>query len=213
MRVRERWKGLGLGSASPIELLAIMLARNPDDADANESLARKLLMRHQVEGLARLAPADLAEAGLDDAECRRLLAAVELGRRSALAAKPLPDRIDRPEDAFALFEDLAREPQEMFVAAFLDTKNGLISRRTIHVGTLQASLVGAREIFREAVRENAASVVIAHNHPSGDPEPSPEDIEVTRYLKEAGKLLDIPVVDHIVVGRSRSVSLAQRGHL
>jgi len=95
----------------------------------------------------------------------------------------------------------------------LDAKNQLIRRADVHIGTANSSLVGAREVFREAVKDGAVGIIVAHNHPSGDPTPSPEDVAVTRQLRDAGKLLDIPLLDHVIIGESRHVSLRRMGLL
>jgi DNA repair protein RadC len=95
----------------------------------------------------------------------------------------------------------------------LNSANGVIRKALIHIGTLTMSIVGPREIFREAVRDGASSIIVAHNHPSGDPSPSPEDIEITRILIDAGKLLDIPVLDHVIIGHRRYSSLNEMGFM
>jgi DNA repair protein RadC len=181
----------------------------------NEQAAGKLLKRAGLAGLADLSRSDLhSSVGLEDFEAHRVLAAIELGRKAAMAGKGATDTVSGPESAFRIFErHLDGAKQEHFCAAFLNTKGGVISVRTIHVGTLNMSLVGPREVFREAVRENAASILVSHNHPSGDPEPSPEDIRLTRRLAEVGDLLDIPLHDHIIIGTDKYVSLKDRGLL
>lgn len=204
-----------IGIASALDLLAVGLAREAGDTHANELGARKLFERYKMVGLHNLSKADLAEtAGLEDFEATRALAWLELGRRSAgVKDAEEPKRVDSPQFARSLFAELGGQTQEQFWAAFLNTKNQLLAKRMIHQGTLNASIVGAREVFREAVRENAASVIVAHNHPSGDPEPSPEDLAVTRKLAEVGEMLDIRVLDHVIIGKNKSVSLKERGVL
>lgn len=208
-RVRDQ----GLAAASPTDLLAIGIARRPQDLEIAERQARELLRRcGSIRAVLELSASSMkADFGLDEFDALRAMALIELGRRTGQATKPEPNRIDAPEDAFALVQDLRLEKREHFVALFLDAKNGVIRRATIHVGTLTMSLVGVREVFREGVREGASQLIVAHNHPSGDPTPSPEDIDVTQKLADAGKLLDIPLVDHIIVGERSWVSLRQRG--
>ena len=104
-------------------------------------------------------------------------------------------------------------PQEQFAAVYLSTKNQLIAVRTLTIGTLNASLAKAREVFRLAIQYNAAAVVLLHNHPSGDPEPSPEDIAVTHHIAKAGEIMEIPVLDHIIIGDGHFVSLCERGYI
>ena len=208
----DRFRALGSNAASPTDLLALALARRPEDASPNEPIARSLLVRMEsVRALTELSPVDLAEHGLDLFESSRFLATLELGRRAEKAGRGEVTSIDGPEDVYTLCGDLRQQKKEYFVAILLDTQNGVLRRATIHVGTLTASLVGAREVFREAVRDGASSIIVAHNHPSGDPSPSPEDVQVTRQLQMAGNVLDIPVLDHIVIGDRTFSSLKRMG--
>ncbi len=208
----DRFRAMGARGTSPTDLLALGLSRRTEDAEPNESLARTMLRREGgVRNLVELTPADLAAHGLDLFESARFLALLELGRRMGNAGRGAVASIDGPEDVFRLCDDLRHQKKEYFVAILLDTQSGVMRRATIHVGTLTASLVGAREVFREAVRDGASSIVVAHNHPSGDPTPSPEDVQVTRQLIMAGSLLDIPVLDHIVIGDTSFSSLKRMG--
>lgn len=207
----QRWQKLGLRGLTASDLLALIAATTPSEAEEKLALATRLLGARGINALADMAPADLAELGEKDPDvCLRILAAIELGRRTGASNKGVFQEIRKPKDVVAQFLYLADEPQEHFCALFLSTKNGIIGRRTIHIGTVNASLVGPREVFREAVRMGAAAVIVAHNHPSGDPEPSPEDLEVTRLLKSAGELMDIPLLDHVIIGHNRHVSLKER---
>jgi len=201
----------GFPAANMADLIAVMASRRPEDAETlfnpSATLAKRGLTR-----MLDLSPADFeALAGLTTFESNRLLAAIELGRRSAIAERGPRPSIQTPGDVIGLFEHIRTESKEHFCVAFLNTKNEVLSVKVMHVGTLDTSIVGAREIFRDAVREGAASIVVAHNHPSGDPTPSPQDVSVTQKLVEAGKLLDIDVLDHVVIGRERDVSLRERG--
>ncbi len=208
----DRFHALGANGTSPTDLLALGLARREEDCRPNEFVARDLLLRGgNVRSLTDLAPVDLAEFGLDRFEAARFLALLELGRRAEKAGRGQIDTIEGPEDVFALCADLRQQKKEYFVALLLDTQSGVLRRATIHVGTLTASLVGAREVFREAVRDGASSIIVAHNHPSGDPSPSPEDVQVTRQLQLAGNVLDIPVLDHVVIGDREFRSLKRMG--
>jgi len=195
------------------DLLAVAICRSEPDIEKAERQAALLMKRFPGGRLVDLAPADLREAGgLEGYEALRVLATLELGRRMAGAGKQVVDQILCPEEAFQTFSWLADEPKEHFCAAFLNSKGKLISVRTIHIGTLNMSLVGPREVFREAIRESAATIVLAHNHPSGDPEPSPEDISITRKLVNVGETLDIVVADHVIIGHDQKfVSLCERG--
>lgn len=118
-----------------------------------------------------------------------------------------------PEEAYALVADMGALRKEHFRALYLDARRRLLLSETVSIGTLTSSLMHPREVFHPAVSCCAAAVVVAHNHPSGDPEPSPEDLALTRRLRQAGEILGIEVLDHIVVGRARYVSLKQRGVL
>lgn len=204
----------GLLAASPADLLALGMSRTPEDLVSNEPLAVKFLRQYTLRQIGDVSPAELKDAaGLEDFESMRFLAAVELGRRSGTAGVG-----DRPEvlsdsDAYQHLKWMGEEKQERFVALLLDSKAHIIAVRTIHIGTVNMSVVGSREVFREAVRHNAVQILVAHNHPSGDPEPSPEDILVTKRLVEAGDLLDIPVLDHLIIGKETYVSLRKRGRM
>jgi DNA repair protein RadC len=210
-RVRRR----GYGSAFAPDLLAIGAARREEDIDSGEEAAKRFLLAGQrLQALSSLSADMLREHfGLDGFESGRVLALLELGRRVGIAGKGPVRTIMTAEDVAELLEHLTNSKQEHFVALLLDTRSNLIREAEIHVGTLNQSLVGPREVFREAIREGASSLVVAHNHPSGDPEPSLEDIEITRKLAEVGRLLDIPLVDHVILGDRRWTSLRTRGVL
>jgi DNA repair protein RadC len=153
---------------------------------------------------------DISEiTGLEGFEVLRAQALIEIGRRSAKTTRGEITTIESPEDAFELLQYLQGEKREHFVAILLDAKAQVMRVANIHIGTLTASIVGAREVFREAIRDGASSIIVAHNHPSGDPTPSPEDIEVTQKLFEIGEMLDIPVLDHIIIGERYALSLRE----
>jgi DNA repair protein RadC len=204
----------GLKAVSTADLMCMILSREERDIEANERAALEIVRRYPGSRLMDLSPAELhSVAGIEGFEGLRLLAAMELGRRVAGQGKQLVESISDQEEAYQVFRWLENETQEHFCAAFLNTKAAILSTKVIHIGTLNMSVVGARELFREAVRENAASVIVAHNHPSGDPTPSPEDVAITKKLAEVGELLDVPVLDHIIVGQGKFVSLHQLGVL
>lgn len=210
--VLARIQQLGLQSATLHDLVAMILSREEGDVGHYETAAADLVRRYPGKRLVDLGQSELHSiAGLEQFEGLRILAAIEIGRRAGQSRAQLVNEISSVEDAFRLFEWLAEEKQEHFCAAFLNTKGAVISTKVIHIGTLNMSLVGAREVFREAVRENAASVVVAHNHPSGDPTPSAEDLALTERLIEAGTVLDVKLLDHVIIGSKGNVSLMREG--
>lgn len=205
----------GVKAASIPDLLALGFSRREDDVDGAESASRRMLERFgSLRGLSQSAGSDLAAmTGLEGFEILRAQALMEIGRRSHLAGKGHLKTIETADDAMIHLDWMRYEMREHFVAILLDAKAHIMRTATVHVGTLTMSIVGLREVFREAIREGASSVIVAHNHPSGDPEPSPEDIAITKELVQAGKLLDIPVLDHVIIGERRAVSLRQRGYV
>lgn len=212
-RPRERQLRYGSSALSNRELLAILLGtgtRRYSVVDVAERL--------QAAGLHELAArphADLAaERGVGSVKAARILAALELGARVASqAGRPSP-ALRTPEDAARhLLPRYASRPVETFGLLALDVRHRLRKEAVISVGCLTSSLVHPREVFQEAVLARAAAIVLFHNHPSGDPEPSSEDMALTRRLVAAGTLMGIEVLDHLVLGAGRYVSLKQRGAL
>jgi len=174
--------------------------------------ARGLLRDGGLAGLAGLEAADLLPLGQGSAA--RLLAALELGRRIAAAWPPPGWRIRTPADlAEHLVPAMGHLEREELRSVLLNTKNVVTGMVTVYAGNLAGSPVRIGEVFRDAVRRQAASVVVVHNHPSGDPSPSAEDLRITRELAEAGRLLDIDLLDHLVIGHGRWVSLRALGAL
>jgi DNA repair protein RadC len=146
------------------------------------------------------------------AKAVQLKAALELGRRLLLTSPNDRPTVRSPGDAAALIMlDMAALEQEHMRVLLLDTRNRVIAITEVYKGSLNTSMIRVAELFRDAIRQNCAAVILAHNHPSGDPTPSPEDIAVTKQVVEAGKLLDIEVLDHLVIGQQRYVSLKERG--
>jgi DNA repair protein RadC len=154
----------------------------------------------------------MAEKGLGPAKVTQLKAALELGRRLLVESPGERPQVRSPADAANLvLSEMGLLEQEQLRVMLLDTKNRVLETKTIYVGSLNTSLIRVGELFREAVRANCASIIVLHNHPSGDPTPSPEDVAVTRQIVQAGQLLDVEVLDHLVIGRQRFVSLKERG--
>ena len=204
----------GHASASALDLLTLAISRTPKDLRGNEAAAQKLLNRFRLPQLHQLGRADLKEAaGLEAFESERMLAALALGRRCAMAGQGTSPKVSGDEDAVEYFRYLADAAEERFALLMLDAAGGVIGQRTLHIGTLMSTVVGVREVFREAVRSSAASIIVAHNHPSGSLEPSPADIAVTAKLREAGELLDIAVLDHLIIGAGGHFSMSREGYL
>jgi DNA repair protein RadC len=212
-RPRERLGRVGEGALSTAELLAIILRVGVGGESALD-LARRLLATYDgLPGLARASFAELrAERGLGNAKTAQLKAALELGRRMLLATPEDRFVVRSPSDvAQLLMAEMAHLEQEHFRVLYLDTRNRLLGSQTVYVGSLNASHIRVAEVFRDAVKRNCAAIIVTHNHPSGDPSPSPEDVEVTRQLVAAGNLLSIELLDHLVIGQQRFVSLRERG--
>jgi DNA repair protein RadC len=178
----------------------------------NPSQAETLLAKYGTwQSVARANAAELNSV-LTPGACARVVAAAELGRRLQAPDTERP-QISSPADAFYLLQPvLMHREQEYLYVLLLDVRNRVIGQPIeVYHGSLDTSLIRVGEVFREAVRTNAASIIVAHNHPSGDPSPSPEDVAVTRAVVEAGKLLDIACLDHLVLGQGKFVSLKERG--
>lgn len=214
-RPRERFEQNGPESLSNHELIAILL-RTGTKEESVLQLANRLLIH--FEGLRLLKDANLDEItaikGIGKAKAIQVLAAVEIGRRISNLAYNDRYVIRTPEDcANYVMNDMRFLSQEHFVCLYLNTKNQVLHKKTIFIGSLNASIVHPREVFKEALRRSAASVICIHNHPSGDPAPSREDIEVTKRLAESGKILGIELLDHVIIGENKFVSLKEKGYL
>jgi len=212
-RPRERLARLGPSALSTAELLAIVL-RTGVGGENVLAVASRLLARYGgIVGLARASLSELiSERGVGLAKAAQLQAALELGRRLVMAAPEERPQIRTPADvATLLMAELGHLEQEHFWVVLLDTRNRVLGSQVVYKGSLNQSQVRVAEVFREAVRRNCAAIIVAHNHPSGDPSPSPEDVAVTRDLVAAGRLLGVEVLDHLVIGQQRWVSLRERG--
>jgi DNA repair protein RadC len=178
-----------------------------------ETASRILADAESLAGLARMSVPELAEMPeVGPATAGAIRAALELGRRLMGESHGEAPQIRSPSDAAnLLLSEMQTLEQEHLVTVILNTRNRVLAVHTVYIGSLNTSVVRVGELFREAIRRNAAAILVAHNHPSGDPAPSPEDVAVTRQIVEAGKLMDIDVLDHLVIGRGRFVSLKERG--
>ena len=212
-RPRERLLVYGANALSNAELLAIILRVGAPDQNVI-LVAQALLSRFGgLTGIAKATTVELTETrGVGTAKVAQLKAALELGRRLLIESPDERTQIRSPADAANLvMSDMSLLEQEHLRIMLLDTKNRVLETRTVYQGSLNTSLIRVGELFREAIRANCASLIVLHNHPSGDPTPSPEDVAVTRQIVEAGKLLDVEVLDHLIIGRERFVSLKERG--
>jgi DNA repair protein RadC len=212
-RPRERLQYYGATSLSNAELLAILLRVGTPGENVIELSTRLLVQFGGLGGLVKASFSDLTGVkGLGTAKAAQLKAAIELGRRLIITSPDSRPQITSPLDAANLLMlEMGSLEQEHLRVLLLDTKNRVLSSPTVYVGNVNSSIIRVSEVFREAVRENATALIVAHNHPSGDPTPSPEDVRVTRNLVEAGSLLGIEVLDHLVIGRQQFVSLKERG--
>ena len=237
-RPRERMFTHGAASLSVVELLALLLGSGAGRGHSALALAQELViavsrsatqrsdvgaggihgMTHGVEpaaaliGLSQASPAELlALPGLGPSKAARVLAGLELGRRLG-QARVERETLGSPSDVYELLGDrMGHLDREHFVVLLLDTKNHLLGSELVSVGSLDASIVHPREVFKAAVRRSASGVILVHNHPSGDPSPSEADLRSTQRLEEAGRVLGIPVLDHVIIGDGRFVSLRQSG--
>ena len=212
-RPRERLQRYGARRLNNAELIAILLRSGMAGENAVSMGMRVLAEFEGLGGLARAGYAELCDLrGLNDAKTCEIMAALELGRRIASLAPEERAQIAGPEDAANLVSaEMSLLSQENLIVLLLNTRNQVVARRTIYIGTVNSSAVRPAEVLRPAVRENAPSVIVAHNHPSGDPTPSPEDIAVTRDLAASGKLLGIELLDHLVIGSGgRFTSLKEK---
>lgn len=212
-RPRERFYHMGGEALADAELLAIQLGTGAPGRSAVD-VAREMLVAYgSLAELSGRAVEELARIkGVGRAKAVRLAAAFELTRR--LRARVPAERtvLGSPAQVYAAFGPLMEElKREVFRVALLDAQNGLLRDLVVSEGTLSASLVHPREVFKPAILESAASVILLHNHPSGDPTPSREDVRLTRQLVECAALLDLRIHDHVIIGRGRFASLAEQG--
>ncbi|PFK30083.1 hypothetical protein COI93_22740 [Bacillus cereus] len=212
---RERLLVEGASNLSNRELLAVLL-RTGSKEESVLTLADRIL--YHFDGLRMLKDATIEEMtsihGVGIAKASQLISAFELGRRMVRLEYQNRYSIRSPEDcARYMMEEMRFLQQEHFVCLYLNTKNQVMHRQTVFIGSLNASIVHPREIFKEAFRRAAASIICLHNHPSGDPTPSREDIEVTKRLVDCGRIIGIEILDHIIIGDHKFVSLKEKGHI
>lgn len=214
-RPRERLERVGVENLSDVDLLSLLLRSGHRQASARV-LAERLGHRYPtLASLAEASPAELVRiSGIGRAQAASICAAIALGRRADALRLAPGEPITEAGQVYRHFHDrLAHLKQERFYVLLLDGKGRLMRDLRVSEGTLTASLVHPREVFRYALREAAASLILVHNHPSGDPTPSAEDEALTRRLRAAGELLGLKVLDHVVVGRGRWLSFVETGRL
>ena len=212
-RPRERLVHLGPQALAAAELLAILLRVGVPGENAVQVGQRLLKDFGGISGLQRAPLEELCnQRGIGEAKAAQIKAAIELGRRLALESPEERPAVNSPADAAALVAyEMSALEQEHLRVILLDTRNRVLEIVEVYKGSVNSSQIHVGEIFKAAIRGNAPALIVVHSHPSGDPTPSPDDVVVTRAIIQAGKLLDVDVLDHMVIGQGRWVSLKERG--
>jgi DNA repair protein RadC len=212
-RPRERLATLGAEALSNAELVAILLRTGVRSENSVQVGQRLLGTLGGIRGLQRTSFQDLVnQYGMGEAKAAQIKAAIELGRRLSLEAQVERKVINSPADAAALVQyEMSALEQEHLRVFLLSTRNHVLDIVEVYKGSVNSSQVRIGELFKPAIRRNAPAIIVAHNHPSGDPTPSPDDVAVTRAMVQGGKLIDVEVLDHLVIGNGRFVSLKERG--
>ena len=216
-RPREKLLARGAEALTEAELLAILL-RTGNASTGESALDHARLLLNKFGGLKAIDDAPITELstikGIGPAKSAQLKAGLEIGRRLGRDKWETGKALRSSEDVFRHFRDqLEKENREIFYVVLLTNKNRKIREVKISEGSLTASLVHPREVYNPVIRESAAAVIFVHNHPSGDPAPSPEDLEITQRLKQVGEVMGIRVLDHVVIGHGRYYSFSDRGML
>lgn len=206
-QIREDMVYYGAENIDLVSLLSVAIG----------SKNRTLLNRLESLGIRKLAHLSLAELleikGVNENTAHRIQAIFALSKKLYASKREEVEQIRSVQDAMESFRYLKFEKQEHFVCLYLNTKNEVLSRKTIFIGSLNASIVHPREVFKEALGVSAASIILGHNHPSGNPTPSSEDLTVTKRLVECGLTIGIEVMDHIIIGDEKSISLKEKGYM
>lgn len=213
LRPRERLLTAGATALSNIELVAILLRIGTRNVSAVELASQLFAKFGDLTGLLAASVEELSTVkGVGNAKAVQIKAALELGRRLALMPATQRFTIQSPEDVASLvMEDMRYLDREIFKAILLNIKNQVLAVETISVGTLDCSIVHPRELFKAAIRKSSAGIILLHNHPSGDPTPSREDIEITKRFYQGGEILGISVLDHVIIGDNKFISLKAKG--
>ncbi|MEM4397359.1 MAG: DNA repair protein RadC [Candidatus Woesearchaeota archaeon] len=207
---RERLKKYGIKALTNAELLAIILNKGTKERNVLD-LSNELLKKNNLKSLADLSLTELQKIkGIGFAKACQILSCFEIAKRFNSIRDEKLIKITNPEDVFSLLaSEFKDEKKEHFIALFLDVKKNLIKKEIIFIGTLDTSIIHPREILKSAIKESASAIILSHNHPSGDPMPSNEDIEITKILINACKLISIPLLDHVIIGNKTFFSLRE----
>lgn len=211
-RPRERFIKYPIAAISDIELIAIIL-RTGSNSESVIELSKRVLYKHKtLKDLSSVRVSDLTKTrGIGKAKAVQLLAAIELGKRVTKESFDALDKLHSPANVFEYMKDeLEMKTQEHFIALYLNTKGELVHQKTLFIGSLNVSLVHPRELFKYAVLNSAATIIIVHNHPSGDPTPSPQDIDLTKMLHKNSIMMDIEIIDHIIIGKDKYYSFKEK---
>lgn len=211
---REKLLKYGSNLLKDEELLAIIIGTGSKEEDVLK-LSKKILNDSGgIHGLLTCSAQEfISIKGIKNAKAAKILAVCEIYKRLSKPTKKITS-IKKPLDVFNLMmSDISFKKQEIFVVITLNSKNNIVSKKEIFKGSLNSSLVHPREVFKEALKDSAASIVVCHNHPSGDPTPSKEDIGVTKRIAECGKIMGIELLDHVIIGNNEYVSLKEKGYL
>lgn len=212
LRPREKMKRFGPTQLNEVELIALII-RTGTVKDSVIDISKKILRTSTLAGLAQIPLDRLSKFdGLGESKAASMIAAFEMGQR--VYAKSENDLcINAPSDIVRELVDIKSSGKEHFVVFLLNARNRLIKKEVVSIGTLSASLVHPREVFEPAIRHSSAAVIVAHNHPSGDPSPSDADIRITAQLIESGKIMGIDVLDHIIVTSHKHLSMKAEGYI
>jgi len=208
-RPREKLIAKGVDNLKDSELLAILLRSGTTGKNVIE-IASQILSKYSKKRLLQMTYDDLSKiSGIDSAKATTLLAAFELSKRALEVNDTNLPVINTAKDAAAQLTDMRDLKKEHFVVLYLNAKNQLVHKETISMGTLNANLVHPREVFEPALKHSAAQIIAAHNHPSGDPKPSDDDLDLTKRLTEAGKMMGIEIMDHVIVSKNSYFSFKE----
>ena len=213
-RPRERLIKNGASALSDSELLAIIL-RTGSKQENVINLSQRILKEYNIKQLSQINLTQLMKVhGIKESKAAQIAACFEIARRLESFKDEDKQKINSPEDVYRrIYPKMREQKKELFIELCLDTKNQIIKEETISVGSLNANIVHPREVFKLALAESAAHIIVAHNHPSGDPTPSREDIEITKKLVETGNIMGITLLDHVIIGDGRHFSMKEAGHI